>query len=134
MDCRNNHMAEISPFRLYHASDLRELLGRRCLVTLRRVGQLRAIGDKYLRQQVIDSFLRAAQVKSGVSPVLESEVKSEKGKRQEKEVGKVPRHGKVERVPVEQKPDDLRGQLEGVQRQIRAEAVLSRGSTSRHCA
>src|SRR5687768_5577352 len=56
-------MIELMPNTLYSASELEQMLGKRCLARLRKDGCLRAVGDRYLGRLVLDAYCNAAQAK-----------------------------------------------------------------------
>jgi hypothetical protein len=115
-------MIEIHQHILYRAEELKTLLGARCLAALRREGALRAVGDWYLGQTVLDSFARVATMKaSGASPARE-EAKIEK-ERAKKSVAKAADRKTVQPVSGRKGDDSLRGQLEALQRELRAATV-----------
>ena len=57
------HIVEIVPTGMYRPSYLENILGKRCVRTLREAG-LRVVGGWYLGEIVIDSFKRAWQIKA----------------------------------------------------------------------
>lgn len=117
-------MIELNPNALYDAPELEQLLGRRSLVRLRSEGGLRAIGDRYLGQQILDAFRHVAETASS------QRVPSEKGGRtledtQQKKVDQSRRHGESLRVSRSEGYSSLRNQLEESKRVLR-EAEISR--------
>jgi hypothetical protein len=56
-------IADIPASRLYRPSELEALLGKRCVATLRQHG-LRAVGDWYLGETVLEAFRHAVAEKN----------------------------------------------------------------------
>ena len=108
----NNQIAEILPNRMYRAVELEEMLGKRCIQTLRQAG-LRAISGWYLGQIVIDSFKCAWQMKKCQRVPAGKEDENEKTEH----AGKMEKSGlnsRVQPLPKHRRFKPLQDQIEEI--------------------
>lgn len=113
-------MIELAPNALYTSTELEDLIGRATLAQLRKAGGLRAVGDRYLGQLVLDAYRQAAQAKAlsiQRVPSVRKEVQHEDT--QEKDMAKDRQNGRAFGVPTSNQPTPLRSQLQKARRSLR---------------